>query len=354
MPALKQLIRKLCELLAAGEDLTVATILTRSGSAPRTAGTKMIIRANGDISGTIGGGLVEARAQQTAKEIFTTRQSRRFAFDMTGANADTMDMICGGEVDILLEYIDASAENRSVFEAWLEALNVGHNCLLVTPLPAEDQVEPAQRCLLYADAVCFGAAQLKEDIRQALLKDSRNSRYPTVLDVAGGLFFVEPSSTPATLFLFGAGHVSQPTAALAAMVGFNTVVLDDRAEFANRERFPRASEILVAPSYDDCMSSLAIDSHSYLVIISRGHRHDQSLLRQAVQTGAGYIGMIGSRGKRDKIYSNLQAEGISRQTLDKVYAPIGTAIKAETPAEIAVSIVGELIKVRAELQQNND
>ncbi len=351
---MKQLISKLCEFLATGEDLTVATILTRSGSAPRTAGTKMIIRANGDIFGTIGGGLVEARAQQTAREIFATRQSRRFVFDMTGVNADTMDMICGGEVEILLEYIDASAENRSVFEAWLEALNVGRNCLLVTPLPADDQAQPVQRCLLYADAVCFGAAQLPQDIRQALLKDTRNSRYPTLLEIAGQLFFVEPSSTPATLFLFGAGHVSQPTAALATMVGFNTVVIDDRVEFANRERFPRASEIVVAPSYDDCMATLAIDSHSYLVIISRGHRHDQSLLRQAVQTGAGYIGMIGSRGKRDKIYSNLQAEGISLETLDKVYAPIGTAIKAETPAEIAVSIVGELIKVRAELQQNDD
>lgn len=102
------------------------------------------------------------------------------------------------------------------------------------------------------------------------------------------------------------------------------------------------------------MANLDIDSHSYLVIVSRGHRHDQSLLRQAVQTGAGYIGMIGSRGKRDKIYHNLEAEGIPRETLDKVYSPIGTAIDAETPEEIAVSIVGELIKVRAALQQNHD
>ncbi|ABA87488.1 dehydrogenase molybdenum cofactor insertion protein [Syntrophotalea carbinolica DSM 2380] len=354
MPTLKQLVKSLCGFLDAGEDLAVATILTRSGSAPRTAGTKMIIRANGEICGTIGGGLVEARAQATAPEIFATHQSRTFVFDMTGDDADSMDMICGGEVEILLEYVPACEENRIVFDAWQEALQTGRKCLLVTPLPTENPQSPLQRCLLHADSTCFGPVPLPEEIRKGLLEATRNCRYPTLLQVAGGQFFVEPSFVPATLFLFGAGHVCQPTAALATMVGFNTVVFDDRAEFANRQRFPRADEIVVVPSYEDCMANLDIDSHSYLVIVSRGHRHDQSLLRQAVQTDAGYIGMIGSRGKRDKIYHNLEAEGISRETLDKVYSPIGTAIDAETPQEIAVSIVGELIKVRAALQRNHD
>ena len=351
---MKQLIEKLCSFLEAGEDLAVATILTRSGSAPRTAGTKMIIRANGEIFGTIGGGLVEARAQETAREIFNTRQSRTFVFDMTGANADTMDMICGGEVEILLEYIPAIEDNRTVFEAWQDALKTGRQCLLVTPLVTETHNQAGQRCLLDADASCFGPVPLPENVRQALLAETVSSRYPTMLSLDQRVYFVEPSYAPATLFLFGAGHVCQPTAALATMVGFNTVVLDDREEFANHKRFPKANQIVVVPSYDDCMSHLDIDDHSYLVIISRGHRHDQSLLRQALQTGAGYIGMIGSRGKRDKIYRNLLAEGVPQETLDKVYAPIGMAIEAETPEEIAVSIVGELIKVRAALQQKND
>jgi xanthine dehydrogenase accessory factor len=351
---LKQLIEQLCSFLDAGEDLAVATILTRSGSAPRTAGTKMIMRVNGDIYGTIGGGLVEARAQETAREIFETRQSRTFVFDMTGAKADTMDMICGGEVEILLEYIPAIEDNRMVFDAWQDALKTGLQCLLVTPLPTNNQGKPGQRCLLHADASCFGPAPLPQEVRQTLLTRTLSSRYPTMLELPQGVFFVEPSYAPATLFLFGAGHVCQPTAALAAMVGFNTVVLDDRQEFANQKRFPKANQIVVVPTYDDCMTHLDIDDHSYLVIISRGHRHDQSLLRQALQTVAGYIGMIGSRGKRDKIYRNLMAEGVPRETLDKVCAPIGMAIEAETPEEIAVSIVGELIKVRADLQRSND
>jgi xanthine dehydrogenase accessory factor len=351
---LKQLITEICKYLGAGESLAVATILTRSGSAPRTAGTKMIIRANGDISGTIGGGLVEARTQEAAREIFTTRQSRTYAFDMTGAAADTMDMICGGVVEILLEYVDATDETRTVFEAWLAALQTGRDCLLITPLPAEKQAPTLKRCLLYADASCFGPTLLPQQLRQNLLTAADGSRYPMLIDVMGSLFFVEPSHAPTTLYLFGAGHVSRPTAALASMVGFRTVVLDDRAEFANRQRFPEAQEILVVPSFDDCMTPLGIDRHSFLVILSRGHLHDQNLLRQAVQTSAGYIGMIGSLGKRDKIYQNLQAEGIPKQTLDNVFSPVGIAINAETPQEIAVSIVAELIKVRATLGQGHE
>jgi xanthine dehydrogenase accessory factor len=344
------LTKTLCQLLAAGEDLVVATILTRSGSAPRTAGTKMIIRANGEISGTIGGGLVEARAQQIAPKVHADRKSQIFLFDMTGEQAATMDMICGGEVEVLLEHIRANDDNRIVFQKWQEALTTGRQCLLVTPLNLDEPDQPQQRCLLGEDSTTIVPSILEPTLAETLWAEARGKSFPIITTLPQGTFYVEPSFIPATLFLFGAGHVCQPTASLAAMVGFKTVVLDDREEFANRKRFPSAEEVRVVSSYDNCMTELAIDSHSYLVIISRGHRHDQDLLRQALRTEAGYIGMIGSRGKRDKIYRNLLAEGVKQQAIAKVYAPIGMAIEAETPEEIAVSIVGELILARARNQ----
>jgi xanthine dehydrogenase accessory factor len=351
---LRNLMKTLCHLLEAGEDLVVATIITSSGSAPRTAGTKMIIRANGEIFGTIGGGLVEAQAQRIAPEIYANRKSQFYDFDMTGEHAATMDMICGGEVQVLLELIPANDDNRTVFQAWHRALSSGRESLLVTPLKPGDSDSPQQRCLLRTDNTVVGPAILTPEIAESLRFKAKGKIFPFMVSLPEGTFYVEPSFVPATLFLFGAGHVCQPTATLATMVGFNTVVLDDRAEFANRQRFPTASEILVVDSYDDCMSRLEIDNHSYLVIISRGHSHDQDLLRQALNTEAGYVGMIGSRGKRDKIYSDLIAEGVSRQALDQVHSPIGMAIKAETPEEIAVSIVGELILARARNQERHD
>lgn len=350
---MRTLIQSLCQQLEAGEDLVVATILSSRGSAPRTAGTKMIIRANGEILGTIGGGLVEARAQQTAPQVYASRHSQTYVFDMTGAQADTMDMICGGEVEVLLEHIAATDANRTLYQAWRQALEEGRRVLLVTPLLSDGPSREQQRCLLQDYKIVVGPDRLGAEAIERLWNEAKGKNFPLLINLPQGAFYVEPSFVPATLFLFGAGHVCQPTAALAHMVGFNTVVLDDRTEFANRKRFPTASEIYVLDSYEDCMSKLDIDARCYLVIISRGHRHDQTLLHQAVATNAGYVGMIGSRGKRDKIYHNLLEEGISREVLDKVYAPIGMTIEAETPEEIAVSIVGELILARARNQAHH-
>jgi xanthine dehydrogenase accessory factor len=352
---LKKLIQSLCHLLDDGEDLVVASILSRSGSAPRIAGTKMVIRASQDIVGTIGGGLVEARVQEAARDTFKTGETRCFAFDMSGLNAADMDMICGGQVEVLLEFVAANKENRTVFNAWHEALSTGRDCRLITPLPAGEQtVTPHERCLLHGDGICFGPVPLSDNIRQKLLQQTEGLRHAKVVPLEREEYFVEPCTVPTTLYLLGAGHVSQPTAALGSMVGFRTVVLDDREAFANQERFPEADDVRALPSFDGCIAALPIDRNSYVVIVSRGHMHDQDLLRQALQTEAGYIGMIGSLGKRDKIYANLRAEGFSQQVLDQVYSPIGLDIGAETPAEIAVSIIGELVRVRAAKQAHHD
>jgi xanthine dehydrogenase accessory factor len=352
---LKKLIQSLCHLLEAGEDLVIASILSRSGSAPRIAGTKMLVRANQDIVGTIGGGLVEARIQEAARDTFQTGETRCFAFDMSGLNAADMDMICGGQVEVLLEFVTPSKENCTVFNAWHEALSTGCNCQLITPLPSDEQTAmPSQRCLLHSDGVCFGPVPLPDNIRRNLMQQTEGLRHAKVVPLDREEYFVEPCTVPTTLYLLGAGHVSQPTATLGSMVGFRTVVLDDREAFANRERFPEAAEVRALPSFGGCIAELPIDRNSYVVIVSRGHRHDQDLLRQALHTEAGYIGMIGSRGKRDKIYANLRAEGFSRQALDQVYSPIGLDIGAETPAEIAISIIGELVRVRAAHQARHD
>jgi xanthine dehydrogenase accessory factor len=130
-------------------------------------------------------------------------------------------------------------------------------------------------------------------------------------------------------------------------VGFRTVVLDDREEFADRGRFPWVDEIHVLESFERAMDGLVINDESYLVLVTRGHAHDRTVLAQALRTTAGYIGMIGSRRKREAIYAALLEAGFTPRDLERVHCPIGLDIGAETPEEIAVSILAELIQMRA-------
>lgn len=176
-------------------------------------------------------------------------------------------------------------------------------------------------------------------------------RYPVVLTFEDRRYLVEPSFVLGTVYLFGAGHVAQQVAPLARLVDFRTVVMDDRSEFANRQRFPDADEITVLQSFDGCLQGLDIDRESYIVIVTRGHLHDKVVLEQALRTDARYIGMIGSRVKRARIFGELKENGFNENDLARVHSPIGTNISAETPEEIGISIVGELIQARAGKEQ---
>jgi xanthine dehydrogenase accessory factor len=162
------------------------------------------------------------------------------------------------------------------------------------------------------------------------------------------LVVVEPSASVSTAYLFGAGHVAQPTAHLAAMVGFQVWVLDDRKDYVNPERFPEAHRVRLLDSFERAFTDLAITSDSYVIIFTHGHLHDKIVLAQALATDAGYIGMIASRRKRNTIYDALRAEGVHQTQIDRVHSPIGLAIGAETPEEIAVSIVAEMILQRSQ------
>jgi xanthine dehydrogenase accessory factor len=156
---------------------------------------------------------------------------------------------------------------------------------------------------------------------------------------------LDPIIPRPTVFVFGAGHVAIPVAHIAALAGFRVVVVDDRAEFANRERFPSADELMVA-SVKEAFRTLAVDDTGYIVAITRGHALDEDVVANALTTPARYIGMIGSKRKVAGIFGRLRERGFTDADLARVHAPIGVDISAETVEEIAVSIVAELIRVR--------
>lgn len=340
-----------CRLLSDSIEFVMATIISHTGSTPRTAGTQMIITADGKITGTIGGGLLEARVIEKAVEILQTHCPYAFMpFDLSYEDVASMDMICGGHAEVFLDHIAATDENRDIYNLWDQILEGREKGYFITAIDRGGSGdEPVRHAVMNKDKRIFGQLPVvSESLSGYGIDFDRISGLKTV-QVDEVLILAEPSIIPEAAFLFGAGHVSKSTAHLCAMTGFHVTVIDDRKEFANADHFPDSHEIRVIDDFENAFSDLEIDPHAFIVIFTRGHLHDRTVLAHALKTQAGYIGMIGSRRKRDNIYKALLNSGFSQQDIDRVHSPIGLAIGAQTPEEIAVSIVAEMIQKRARM-----
>ncbi len=330
--------------------MALVTTLRLQGSGPRRAGSKMLVPATAATIGTIGGGWLEAEAIGSAREVLATGQTTVRTLSLSQEEAAESGMICGGTVDLLMECLDGSDPALAVFFGQVAALVRSHRAgFLVTIVDQSAQAMQISRSL--ADehgALVAGNLSTRDDQPWAAGIGGRTQ--PTLWQEGDRLVFIDPLNPPKTVWIFGAGHIAESLAPLCTLVDFRVVVLDDRAEFANVQRFPTATEARVIPAYANVLDALPIGADSLLVIVTRGHLWDQEVLAQALRTEAAYIGMIGSRRKRDTIYRALVGEGFSAAELQRVHCPIGLEIGAETPQEIAVSIVAELIAVRAGLE----
>jgi xanthine dehydrogenase accessory factor len=251
------LYEEIVRLRRQGRKAALATIVHTQGSIPSFQSSKMLIRDDGSIVGTVGGGCVEAEVWAAAREVLEQEKPRKLTFNLNADPRYDVGLTCGGTLEI----------------------------------------------------------------------------------------FIEPILAQPTCYIFGAGHVANYVSKIAGLAGFSTVVVDDRAQFASRERFPEAAEVH-AGDFEEVLSKLDPNEFSYLVIVTRGHKDDMRVLRWAVGTRARYLGLIGSRRKVLSICKVLEEEGVPREKLERVHAPVGIEIGALTPEEVAVSIVAEMIAVR--------
>jgi len=249
------LYEEILEIKKRGEDAALVTIIDASGSSPRETGAKMLVRLDGSIAGTIGGGSLELLAIKEALQVIKSGKARRLKYELQPGSES--GMICGGNVEL----------------------------------------------------------------------------------------FIEPILSNPTLFIFGAGHIGVALSKIARLIGFRVIVIDNRPEYATPERFPDAEQTIVT-DYAGAFSQLQVERSSYIVIVTHGHHGDEVVLTGALHTPARYIGMIGSKKKNETVFQHLLDKGFTREQLQRVHAPIGLEINAQTPEEIAVSIMAEIIAVR--------
>jgi xanthine dehydrogenase accessory factor len=328
--------------IVAGRPVVSAVIVSSTGSTPRGTGTRMALAKDGRSKGSVGGGPAEAMVQKKGWQVLDTGQSALLRIDLKNRDAAGEGMICGGSQEILVDFIDPGGENQKLFAELLAEWGQGAQLLTVWKRGKQD-IELLSR----APEPSSLPRDLPESLIQETIKSMHNSRQPFVCETEGYSLLVEAMRSPGRVIIAGGGHVGRSTANLADYVGFEITVLDDRPEFLKQHNFPREANLVQVEGFGSCLDRIAPDRDCYIVILTRGHMHDKTVLAQALKTPAAYIGMIGSRKKRQAIYRALLEQGFSQTDLDRVHCPIGLSIDADTPREIGVSIVAELIQERA-------
>ncbi len=334
------------------EKVALATLVNRVGSAPRAVGARYLVKGDGTSSGSIGGGCVEAEVWQEAQRIMEKGEGRVLHFELTSEQLAEGGLICGGNMDIFLEPLQE--DFLPIYQEAARIRQKGGSAILATLISVDDAFpqRKGSKALVKTSGEKIGFLLGEMELEKKILREGEillKEKKPKVLVLSFENrrmdVLLEPIFSEPTVYLFGGGHISEQVAPLARKVHFKVVVIDDREMFANRERFPDADKVIVS-EFEKSFDQLHIDDSSYIVIVTRGHLFDGFVLGQAIKTNAYYIGMIGSKKKIRTLYQNLMENGITQEALDRVYAPIGIDINSETPEEIAVSIVAELIKVR--------
>jgi xanthine dehydrogenase accessory factor len=329
------------------DQIVLATIVSSDGSSPLPAGAMMLVKSgNGEIVGTVGGGLLEALVIEEAKRYFVEDTAPNVkTFDLND-DVSNEGMICGGSVDVLLEPI--IPVDIEPFRKLLNARNDGLDCTLLRVLDSSSK--SVQRVLLssHHDILpekFLSQTEIETNIVTDAIRHSFGKEEIRRIKTARGEFIIQPVRGRQDLVIFGGGHVSKHLAQVATIAGFSTTVIDDREEFADAERFPGVARVL-ASEYDGAFSRIAVKSSTFIIIVTRGHQFDELVLEKALRTSARYIGMIGSKRKVIATYKNLIGRGVPVADLKKVHAPIGLDIGAVTAEEIAVSIAAEMVRVR--------
>jgi xanthine dehydrogenase accessory factor len=355
---------ELLRLKQQGQRAALCTIISSKGSLPMSGKAKMLVGEDGTMVGTVGGGCLEADVWAEAQRVIKKDISKIAAFILTEQHAGESGLNCGGKVEIFIEPVVPQRLNE-VFEEIARIRAAGEKGAIATVISS--RIPPAMKekskLVLRADGTVVGGigdGGFIEDYVRQRAEEVMREDYLTVLQFELGEeeaqrwgldsgetldVFVEPIVAIPTLYLFGGGHVSLQIAKIAKMVGFKLVVIDDRPAFANQERFPMADETRVEDLYT-VFERLKIDDQSYIVAVTRGHQHDEPVIEQAIRTNARYIGMIGSKRKILRMWKKLIERGADPKRLAEVHAPIGLEIGADTPEEIAVSVVAQLIQVR--------
>jgi len=357
--SIKHIYFDLLERIQKNESCVVATVTGTHGSTPQKQGSTVIIGKDGICAGTVGGGVVEMEIEKIGMGAVGTKKTGYYRFDLNHDISEENAAICGGGMNI---FLDASPEKHKViFEMVRKAtINRIPGVLVTSCITNSGKNVSVERFWLTKENFSNESKNLSGEISEVaeiMLLNQIPDEFREITfkstEEAEQLVFLESITPLPKLIIAGAGHVGTALSHLGKLLDFEVTVWDDRTEFANKKHLPDAHQIL-SGNMEDSLGKLDVDRDTFIVIATRGHKKDADVLRKFINSGAGYIGMIGSRRKIEFVHESFMINGwAAQEQWNKIYSPVGLDIQAKTVQEIAVSIAAQLILVRNQLKKWN-
>ena len=335
MPSRSHILSECARLAAGGGAAALASVARRRGSLPMSGTAKMLVTAGGARLGTVGGGCLEAEITERALDVTERRTPAVSEHTLNSELAGDYGLTCGGTAVMFIEPVYPDALLARVYAEAASLLARGGRGVLVTG--TDWSHGPAK--LLVAEHEVIGATDAA--LKAAAERYDRARELP---ELADGILAERIAGAP-RLIVFGGGHVGACVGQAASFAGWRVTIVDDRPDFADPARLPFAERTVVC-DFADLPATLGIDADTYVVVCTRGHQHDAAIVDQVARVDTRYLGMLGSRRKVALTWQLLERAGVEPERLARIHAPVGLAIGADTPEEIAISVVAEMIAAR--------
>lgn len=345
-----EIFHEVDQILSRDEPFALATVVRTRGSTPQKPGSKLLVRQDGTFIGTLGGGCVEADAFTAAKIAMEEKAAPEVHnFTLSDELARQDGLVCGGSMEILID----RPQEDPLFNQYTQKINEAYQggqpiALAVLTKPGRTGARVGSKLLIRQDGSTLGTLGDPNLDLAALEPASEMMDFGRSGFITGpekSEMFVEAFTRPPTIVIAGAGHIALSIYRLARFLNYQVIIVDDRPEFANQQRFPEAHEI-VLKDFAEGIRDLNITPNTFIIVATRGHKWDDIALLEAARTSARYVGLLGSKRKAILIYRRLYEEGIPHERIQEIRSPVGLNFGGRTIEEIALSIMSEIEMLR--------
>lgn len=339
---MKTLLPQINQWSSEKKPFALARVIQTWGSAPRPVGSAMIVSEALEMAGSVSGGCVEGAVVKASKNIITAKDAQRLSFGVSDDEAWSVGLTCGGKIQVFLQYVPTEGDPAQV-EVWnalRTCLDTNQGCVFVSAL--EDHVN--SNTLITPDNKTTGSPLAPSLIKEAL--DAYAQRAHRTVTFEDRQYFVQVFPPKSLLLIIGAAHITADLVMLAKLYGFETVVIDPRGAFASNTVFPEPPDQILNHYPSEVLGKFPLDPYTYCVILSHDPKIDDNALHLLLRSNVAYIGALGSRKTHEKRMARLLQAGFTETEIARIEAPIGIDIHAQGAREIALSILGSLIKAK--------